>query len=542
MATEALTLTESLARGDDTPPVRDMTIGEALREAAQEAPDATALVAGSQEPLPHRSWTYAELLDEATRAAHALLGRFEPGERVAVWAPNIPEWVILEYACGLAGVILVTVNPSYQPRELAYVLNQSGASGIFLLPDFRGNPMLQHLESVREECTALRDVVLFTEWDAFLASADANTELPELTADMACMIQYTSGTTGFPKGALLHHRGLVNNGAHTMATMGAKPRSTYMGIMPLFHTGGCVLAVLGALSLRSSLVLVEMFEPGLVLDLMETYSAGAMLGVPTMLIAMVEHPSFAERDLSSVHAICSGGSTVPANLVRRLEDAIGAPFTIVFGQTECSPVCNMTRPDDTIEDKANTLGRPMPNVEVKIVNVESNATQPIGELGELCTRGYHVMHGYYENPEATAKAIDSDGWLHTGDLAKMDERGYCTIEGRLKDMIIRGGENIYPREIEELLFQHPSVGEVAVVGLPDERMGEEVGAFLRAAPGETLDRNTLFAYVRENLSPQKTPRHWFALDAFPLTGSGKIQKFELRKGWENGNYTEMSAQ
>ena len=201
----------------------------------------------------------------------------------------------------------------------------------------------------------------------------------------------------------------------------------------------------------------------------------------------------------------------------------------------------MTRPDDTIEDKANTLGRPMPNVEVKIVDVESGATLPVGEMGEFCTRGYHVMHGYYENPEATAKAIDSDGWLHTGDLAKMDERGYCTIEGRLKDMIIRGGENIYPREIEELLFQHPSVGEVAVVGLPDERMGEEIAAFLRPAPGQTLDRNTLFAYLREHLSPQKTPRYWFEIEAFPLTGSGKIQKFALRDNWARGDYEQMSA-
>jgi fatty-acyl-CoA synthase len=533
-------LTESLATGPSTPAVRELTIGDALREAAAEYPDGTALLAGTPDPGARREWTYAELLAEAERAAKAILERFEPGERIAVWAPNVPEWVLMEYASALAGVVLVTVNPSYQPDELAYVLRQSRAAGIFLLPEFRGNPMRKHVEAVRDECPELREVVLFTEWESFLASA-GDKPLPTVAPGDACMIQYTSGTTGFPKGALLHHRGLVNNGAHTIRTMGGSMHSTYMGIMPLFHTAGCVLAVLGALSLRSRLVLVESFEPGLVLELMETYRAASMLGVPTMLIAMLEHPSFTERDLSSVEAICSGGSTVPADLVRRLEAALEAPFTIVFGQTECSPVASMTRPDDTIEDKANTLGRPMPGVEVKIVDVDSGETLPVGERGEFCTRGYHVMLEYFENPEATAKTIDADGWLHTGDLASMDERGYTKIEGRLKDMIIRGGENIYPREIEELLFQHPSVGEVAVVGLPDERMGEEVAAFLRPAPGQTLDRNALFAYLREHLSPQKTPRFWYELDQFPLTGSGKIQKFALRDAWKRGDFEPMSA-
>ncbi len=533
-------LTESLMTGPTEPPVRDLTIGDALREAAATSPDATAMMAGTPEPDGRREWSYGALLAEAEQTARALLERFEPGERVAVWAPNIPQWVIMEYGCALAGIVLVTVNPSYQPDELKYVLCQSRAAGVFLLPDFRGNPMIKHVDAVKDDCPELREVILFSEWEAFLATA-GDKALPEVTPDMPCMIQYTSGTTGFPKGALLHHRGLVNNGAHVAAISGASEQSTYMGIMPLFHTGGCVLAVLGTLSLRSRLVLVEMFEPGLVLELMESYRAATMLGVPTMLIAMIEHPSFPERDLSAVEAISSGGSTVPAALVRRLEDAVGAPFVIVFGQTECSPVACMTRPDDSIEDKANTLGLPMPNVEVKIIDVDSGSTQPCGELGEFCTRGYHVMHEYFENPEATAKTIDEDGWLHTGDLASMDERGYCTIEGRLKDMIIRGGENIYPREIEELLFKHPSVGEIAVVGLPDERMGEEVGAFLRAAPGETLDRNALFAYVREHLSPQKTPRFWYEVDAYPLTGSGKIQKFALREGWSRGDYEQMSA-
>ncbi|GAB5412910.1 MAG: AMP-binding protein [Congregibacter sp.] len=532
-------LTESYVKGPTEPAVLDLSIGAALREAAADFPDQVAMIAGRADPAERRKWTYAELLEEAELAAQALLERFELGERVAVWAPNIPEWVVMEYACALAGLVLVTVNPSYQPHELSYVLRQSKASGIFLLPEFRGNRMLAHLESVKSDCPDLREVVLLSEWSEFLSSAKGKA-LPEVDAGDACMIQYTSGTTGFPKGALLHHRGLVNNGAHTAAVYDMGIGSTYMGIMPLFHTGGCVLGVLGALSIRAKLVLVEMFEPGLVLELMETYRATGMMGVPTMLIAMIEHPSFGERDLSSVKAVCSGGSTVPAQLVRRFEELIGAPFTIVFGQTECSPVACMTHPNDSIDDKANTLGQAMPNTEIKIISTEDGSTVGVGELGEFCTRGYHVMHEYFENPEATAKTIDAEGWLHTGDLCSMDERGYCKIEGRLKDMIIRGGENIYPREIEELLFQHPDVGEVAVVGLPDERLGEEVGVFLRAAPGATLNKDRLFTYVREHLSPQKTPRHWHAVDAYPLTGSGKIQKFALREAWERGEYPAMN--
>ncbi len=530
----------SYATGPAEPAVRDITIGEALSEVAAELPDRVALVAGAPDPAERRQWTYNELYRDALTAARALLTRFEPGDRVAVWAPNIPEWVLLEYGCALAGVILVTVNPSLQSNELAYVLKQSRSAGIFLLPQSRGNPMLDHLENVQDDCPDLRHVIRFDRWRDFMASgAEESIALPRVVPLDACMIQYTSGTTGFPKGALLHHRGLVNNGAHTADRMGVSEGGTYMGYMPLFHTAGCVLAVLGALATRSTLVLVETFEPGLVLELMETYRASAVTGVPTMLIALLEHPDFSRRDLSSVEAVCSGGATVPAELVRRFETALGAPFTIVFGQTECSPVASMTRPSDTLEDKAHTLGGPMPNVEVKIIDPESGQTLPVNALGEYCTRGYHVMHEYFDMPEASAATIDSEGWLHTGDLCAMDERGYCRVEGRLKDMIIRGGENIYPREIEELLFQHPSVGDVAVVGLPDERMGEEIGAFLRAAPGATLDREALFAYLRERLSPQKTPRYWFEVDEYPMTGSGKIQKFVLRQQWQEGRCRQI---
>ena len=287
------------------------------------------------------------------------------------------------------------------------------------------------------------------------AGRPLDTALPSLDPGDLVMIQYTSGTTGFPKGAQLHHRGLVTNGYHTMHRNRMSDGDVLLGVMPLFHTGGSVLAVLGSLAVAGTLMLVEEFEPGHVLEAVEQHGVATLTGVPTMLIAMVEHPTYAERDLSSVNVMTSGGSTVPAALVERLERDIGAPFTIVFGQTELSPVCTMTRPDDTVEDKANTLGQPMPNIEIKIVDPDGN-TVPFGESGELCARGYSVMLGYNDNPEATAETIDADGWLHTGDLCSMDERGYCRIVGRLKDMIIRGGENVYPREIEEVLFRHPA--------------------------------------------------------------------------------------
>jgi fatty-acyl-CoA synthase len=529
----------SYAAGPTEPAVRDTTLGDLLRDAAEAVPDRPAMIFGHPDAGERRQWTYADMYEDALRVARALATRFQPGERVAIWSQNTPEWILVEFGAAMAGVILVTVNPSYRPEELAYVLNQSRSAGILVVPEYRGNRMLESVQQVRDQCPALREVIRFDEWDAFLSSADESVELPEVKPTDPVMIQYTSGTTGFPKGALLHHRGLVNNGAHTADRMGVRDGDTWLVMMPLFHTGGCVLCVLGAVSHRATQIVVETFEPGLVLELMETYRANVLGGVPTMLIAMVEHPSFTERDLSALRTMTSGGSTVPAALVQRFEEQLGATFTIVFGQTECSPVASMTRPDDSLEDKANTLGGPMPNVEVKIIDPETGEAVPCGELGEYCTRGYHVMHEYFDNPEATAKTIDPEGWLHTGDLCSMDERGYCRVEGRLKDMIIRGGENIYPRELEELLFKHPDVGEAAVLGLPDERLGEVVGAFIRGAPGRMPDRDELFAYLREHLSPQKTPKHWYLVEDFPMTGSGKIQKFVLRQQWVDGAFTEM---
>ena len=529
-----MTLTSSHWPAETSIEIVDTTVGGLLRDAAAEAPDRTALVAGMHDPAQRRRWTYAELLADAEAAARAVLGRFQPGERVAVWSPNLPEWVILEMAAALAGVVLVTVNPAYRPRELAHVLGQSRAAGIFLLPEFRGSPMASFLEQVQPDLPELREVVLLTEWEAFVAGGSATQALPDVAPGDPAQIQYTSGTTGFPKGALLHHRGIVNNARLCALRLEVEPGDVWVNPMPLFHTGGCVLGTLGPIWQRATHVNVHVFDPALVLELLETERANVMGGVPTMLIAMMEHPDFPGRDLSALRAVLSGGSTVPAELVRRIESTLGIRFGIVYGQTEASPVITQTRLSDTPEDKALTIGQPLPQTEVKIVDPETGEVVPPGVVGELCTRGYLVMAEYFEMPEATAEAIDGEGWLHTGDLCAMDERGYSTVQGRLKDMIIRGGENIYPREIEEVLYGHPAVGDVAVVGLPDEKWGEEVGAFVRPAAGATVTAEELRPPPPQHLSPHKTPREWVVVDELPLTASGKIQKFVLREQWEKG--------
>jgi acyl-CoA synthetase (AMP-forming)/AMP-acid ligase II len=515
---------------DRSQPVLDLTVGGLLRAAAEADPGATALIAGTPDPAARRWWTYGELLEQAERAARALLGRFAPGERVAIWANNIPEWVILELAAGLAGVTVVTVNPALRTEELIHVLGQSRADGIFLVPEYRGTAMAETLDGVRDELPALREAVSFADWDEFCASGSPSERLPDVDPGSAAQIQYTSGTTGRPKGAVLHHRGIVNNARLTyLDRLGMEPGMVQVSPMPLFHTAGCVMSVLGAIACAGTLVLPPAFDPGLLLELAETERGHCLIGVPTMLIAYLEHPRFAATDVSSVRAIVTGGAVVPPALVRGIEAAFAARLSIVFAQTEASPIIAQTALDDDAEDRATTLGRPLAQTGVKIVDVSSGATVAPGVVGEICTRGYHVMTGYFDNPEATAAAIDEDGWLHTGDLGSMDARGYCRIGGRLKDMIIRGGENIYPREIEQVLFDHEDVADVAVVGVPDPTWGEQVAAFIRPAEGRTPDPDALFAYCRERLAPFKTPRHWRIVDEFPLTPSGKVQKFVLRE-------------
>ncbi len=536
---EPTVLTESHLLPDTSEPILESTVGSVLREVAATYPDKVAMIGGGNDPTERRSWTYAELLADSEKVARAFASRFEKGERVAIYSANCPEWVLVEFGAGLAGIVLVTVNPALQPSEVHYVLSQSRSSGVIFQPSFRGNPMGAHLESILPDLPELREVISIDEFDEFVASAKPDIELPNVDPMDPVQIQYTSGTTGFPKGAYLHHRGITNNGRLFADRLQVDAESVYVNPMPLFHTGGCVLAIMGALQVGATLVLMEMFEPALMLELCETYGATHMLGVPTMLIATMEHPDFDRRDISSLKAVCSGGSTVPAELVRKIEDKLGVFFSIIYGQTEASPTITLAKADDTAEDKANTLGPVLPQTEIKVIDPDSGKTVPIGEPGELCTRGYHVMLGYFEMPDRTAETIDADGWLRTGDLVTMDSRGYTTITGRLKDMIIRGGENIYPREIEELLFEHPKVADIAVVGLPDEKWGETVGAFIRDAdPSNPATVAELHQYCRDHLAPHKTPKSWYHVEEFPLTGSGKVQKFAIVENWEKGLYED----
>lgn len=525
---------------DTSVPVLETTVGSILREAAAAAGERTAIVAWGQTPGERRVWTYAELLRDAESTARALLTRFEPGEHIAVYAPNLAEWVLLELGAGLAGLVLVTVNPAYRARELEYVLRQSRSAGLFHVDGFRGNPMTEWVAEVRPGLPGLREVVRLEDWGAFIDSARVGLDLPEVTPDDSAQIQYTSGTTGSPKGALLHHRGLTNNARFFARLSGLGPGDVYGHSMPFFHTAGCVMATLGSIQALATHAFLPAFDPGRMLELLERERGTMMLGVPTMLIAMLEHADFDRRDLSSVRVAGSGGASVPPEVVRSIESRLRAKFCIVYGQTESSPLITQTRPDDTPEDKAFTVGQPFPQTEVKIADPTTGEPVPVGQVGEVCTRGYLVMKEYFDKPEATAAAIDAAGWLHTGDLGTMDERGYCRITGRLKDMVIRGGENMFPAEIEAVLIEHAAVIEAAVVGVPDHRMGEELAAFLRVA-GEPPEVEQLRAHVRSRLAAPKAPRYWVFLEEFPLTGSGKIQKFVLRERWDAGVFAVVDA-
>jgi fatty-acyl-CoA synthase len=531
----ALTTSHWIPDDGGPPLLEGATVGSRLREVADEVPDRVALVEGLPTP-ERRQWTYAELLADAERCARWLLQHFEHGEHVAVWAHNLPDWVLLEYGAALAGLTLVTVNPSLQPAEAQYILGQSRSAGVLLVPDVRGNPLTAHIEAIRAELPQLRQVFRLDQLDELTTGAPA-VALPTVHADDPAQIQYTSGTTGFPKGVMLRHGSIVNNARLWVDRVGIPDGVGMLLPMPLFHTAGCVMGVLGALDRRASLVLMPLFDPGVFLELIELERPWYAGGVPTMLIAAMEHPDTSRRDLSSWKSAVSGGSQVPEALVRRVEDSLGVDFTIVYGQTECSPVLTNGLATDNAKDKGVTVGKPLPHTEIRIVDPVTLQTAPIGTPGELWARGYFTMLGYFDMPEATAKTMTADGWVRTGDLAIMDKRGYCRIVGRLKDMIIRGGENLFPAEIEEVLYRHPSVVEAAVVGLPDERWGEVVGAFIRPHdPAAPPTVGGLRSHLRACLSPQKTPTKWYAVDAFPLTGSGKIQKFAIREAWEKGEH------
>ena len=517
--------------------VREITVGGLLREMAARRPDAEALVEVRQSGEIGRRWSYGALLADSERLAVALATRFHPGERVVVWAPNSPEWVLMEYACALAGLVLVTANPAYQVRELRYVLEQSGAVALFLVREFRGNPMAEIGAAAADGLAAVREIVDMNDAAALRAGGGEGAQaLPDVAPGDAAQIQYTSGTTGFPKGAVLSHRGLVNNARYYAGRCGVTESTTWINPMPMFHTSGCGMLTLGSLQAGCRMVLVSLFDPHVIVGLIESQKASIALGVPTMILAMLDAQEASPRDVSTLELISSGGAMVAPELVRRTQRTFGCAFSTLYGQTEHSPVITQHHINDSIDDICDTVGQPSPQTEVSIRRVADNRTAASDEIGEICARSPCVMLGYHDNDEATAEAIDADGWLHTGDLGRMDARGYVTITGRVKEMIIRGGENHFPAEIENVLLEHASVAEVAVVGLPDETWGEVIAAFVRTEGGQELDRDALHAHCRARLSPQKTPTLWCRVDAFPMTGSGKIQKFRLRDGYVAGQY------
>jgi fatty-acyl-CoA synthase len=504
------------------------TMGKLLTQVAAQVPDRVALVDGRRDPAARSRWTYAELLAESEAVARSLLGRFSPGERLLVLAPNSARWVVLQMGAGLAGLVLVTANPAYQERELEYVLRRSAAAGVVLADEYRGHDLLATVTRLAKDIPAVRTILRFAEWDDLLASGDQDTALPDVDAASAAQIQYTGGTTGFPKGVLLHHRGICNTPDLVLTQCGMRPGDVWLNAMPLFHVGGCVTTCLGIVARQGTHVVAPEFEPGLVLELLESERANMGLFVPTMLIRMLDHPGFAERDMSSVHTLVSGAAPVPAELIRRTKRAFGCGFTNIYGQTEVSGVVTTTRVDDTPEDQSETIGRPVPRVEIRIADPFDGSTVPLGVEGEIQGRGHQMMIGYLDDPETTRRTLDDDGWLHTGDLGAMDERGYLRITGRLKDMIIRGGENISPREVEDVLFEHPDVAEAVVLGLPDDDLGEVVAAVVRPVPGAAVTPHDLRQYCRGAIARFKAPSVWFFVDAYPTTAAGKIQKFALR--------------
>lgn len=528
-------LSESYFPAQDGEPTRLMTIGTMLRASVAAAPDRPALKELGYDGEIGRVWTYADLLHDAERLARALASRHEEGARVAVYANNLPEWVLLELGCALAGLTLVTVNPAYQPRELRYVLEQSRSEAIYYVADFRGNPMGEIVSTVCAEIPAIRHRILLTDNEAMFAGEHDGRLRNPAPLDPV-QIQYTSGTTGFPKGAVLHHQGLVQNGYDTMIRAGVEPGGVLVHHMPLFHTTGCAILVCGGLSVGVTMLLAPVFDPDLIVRVMERERVQFLLGVPTMLVALVDAARRAGADMSSVQRVASGGSMVAPDLCRQVLEVFGAPIQIVYGQTETSPLITLAWHDDSVTDLTETIGQPVAHAEVSIRDPHTNDVAAIGDQGEICTRGYLVMLGYNDNPEATAATIDSEGWLHTGDLGTMDARGYLKITGRVKEMIIRGGENLFPAEIENAMLEHEAIVECAVVGIPDDTWGEQVACFMRPAAAERPDDASLKAFVRERLAPHKSPRFWVWVEEWPLTGSGKIQKFKLREAFERGEF------
>jgi len=529
-------LTESLFPLQPDGELRDITIGELLRETAKKFPDSIAMVDIAIDGSPGKQWDYGDLLAISEKLALALASRFEPGEKIVVWAPNIPAWLFMEYACALAGLVLVTANPSFQARELRYVLEQSGAVALFRVDDFRGNPMKDIATDAIAGNDAVREVVDLDDEEVLFAIGRRTAGLPVVAPGDAAQIQYTSGTTGFPKGAVLSHHNLLNNARLFAARKKVHRQTVWANFMPMFHTAGCATTALGCLQAGCKMLMIKLFDAAILARLIESEGVTTFFAVPTMLVGLLEALERQHHDMTSMEVITTGGAPVAPELVRQVRERLGCSLQSAFGQTEASPMICLNHDDVTLDDICFSAGQPLPHTSVSIRDPETGTVLPIGEVGEICARGYNVMLGYHDNETATRAAIDADGWLHTGDLGKLDSRGFIRITGRVKDMIIRGGENHFPAEIENLLIEHPAVAEVSVVGIPDDKWGEVIGAFIRTEDDLPLDIDDLKSWCREHLSPQKTPTIWRRVEAFPLTGSGKIQKFRIRDNFVAGEY------
>jgi fatty-acyl-CoA synthase len=525
----------SYSHGASAIPLVGETIGANLRKTVEQFGEREALVVRHQ----NVRFTYNELWEQTTRCARGLIAYgVRKGDRVGIWSPNRYEWVVLQFAAARVGAILVNINPAYKSAELEYALRQSGVSLLLLSRGFRQSDYVAMLGEVRERCPELREaLVLEDDWAGLMAEADKvpDEQLTALEAtlefDDPVNIQYTSGTTGAPNGATLSHHNLVNNAFFGAEQLRLTEHDRLCAPVPLYHCFGCVLATLGCSTHGACLVMPsETFEPLAVLETIETERCTALYGVPTMFMLELEHPRFEEFDLSSLRTGTMGGAPCPLELMKRVQEHMHMrEVTIACGMTETAPLSTQTSTTDPLDKRVSSVGRAHPHVEVKIVDPNTGQTVPRGVPGEQCTRGYNVMLGYWNNPDATRSAIDSAGWMHTGDVATMDEGGYVKIVGRIKDMIIRGGENIYPREIEEFLYTHPLVSEVQIIGVPSARYGEEVMAWVKPREGARLTGDDLTAYCRDKIATYKIPRYWRFVEDFPMTVTGKIQKFRMRE-------------
>jgi fatty-acyl-CoA synthase len=519
----------SYSRGPDVP-LLDRTIGEQLEHVAHQWPDQLALVSRHQA----RRFTWAELLDAADRVAHGLakLG-IGPKDRVGVWAMNCHEWMVVHMACARAGAVLVNVNPSSRSHELAYILEKSGMKVLFLREhDERAN-YTEVLEQVRAVGPfALVHAICFgtPDWDRLLAEKPQAGSAP-IALDDVTNIQYTSGTTGSPKGVLLTHRNLMNNGFLIARVLRYTEQDRICLAVPLAHCFGNVIGTMASLASGSAMILPNWsFDAKAVLEAVEAERATAIYGVPTMFIAELRHPEFSRFDLSSLRTGVMAGAPCPIEVMKQIVREMHCPeMTIAYGLTETSPVLTMSEVNDEIERRVSTVGQALPCTELKIVAVESGEAVERGVQGEICARGYMLMQGYDAEPEATERAIDAEGWFRTGDLGVMRQDGYVKVTGRAKDMIIRGGENIYPREIEEFLYTHPKIAEIQVTGLPHQRLGEIVLAWIRLKPGEACTAEEIREFCKDKIAHFKIPESIRFVDSFPTTLSGKIQKYRIRE-------------